>query len=457
VRPPPRGRDGKGRDGARGAPRRPGGDRGAGDKAPKRPYLPPLETRRRAVVHNVGGADEGGAEFGAVLDAFERGHEAPARSRPEVGEKLAARIVSFGAEAAFVDLGGKAEGIVPLAELTDDDGRLTVAVGDTVEGVVASDANDSIVLRVRAGRGPAAPAELLQAHEHGLPVEGTVQAVVKGGVEVAVAGVRGFCPISQLDARYVEDPSVYVGQRLTFRITRYEEGRGRGANVVLSRRVLLEEEAAERAEKARAGLAVAKVVRGRVTSLASYGAFVDLGGVEGLLHVSEIGPGRIGHPQEALAVGQEIEVQVLKIDKPDAKGRQRISLSSRALGPDPWEEEAKRLVPGTRRSGRVARLESYGAFVELAPGVDGLLHVSELAEAKGRELHHAREALAIGQAVEVIVKSLDADARRIALALAPLDEEADADLLARERAAGGPGSGFGALGDFFERAKKPKG
>ena len=455
--PPPRGRDGGGRDRdrGRGAPRRPGRDSGGSDKAIRRPTLPPLETRRRAIVHHVGAAEEAAGAFAAVLDAFERGHAAAEKTRPEVGDKLAARIVSFGAEAAFVDLGGKAEGIVPLVELTDDDGKLTVAVGDTVEGIVASDANDTIVLRVRAGRGPAAPAELMQAHAHGLPVEGTVQAVVKGGVEVAVAGVRGFCPVSQLDVRYVEDPAVFVGQRLTFRITRYEEGRGRGANVVLSRRALLEEEAQARAEKARAELAVGKVMKGTVTSLASYGAFVDLGGIEGLLHVSEIGPGRVGHPQEVLAVGQQVEVQVLKIEKPDAKGRQRISLSCRALAPDPWQEEAKRLAPGTRRSGRVARLESYGAFVELAAGVDGLLHLSQLVEAKGRELRHAREALAVGQAVAVEVLALDLDARRISLALAPDAGEADAETLARERERTTGGSGFGALGDFFKRERKP--
>ncbi|KAB2958619.1 MAG: S1 RNA-binding domain-containing protein, partial [Thermoanaerobaculia bacterium] len=292
----------------------------------------------------------GGEDFGALLDAFEKGQASAAtkRARPQVGDRVSARVVSIGAEAAFVDLGGKAEGMVPLAELTDDDGARTVEVGDTLDGVVVSLADDVVVLRVRAGRGPAAPAELQQAHAHGLPVEGTVQALIKGGVEVAVAGARAFCPISQLDARYVEDPSVFVGQRLSFRITRYEEGRGRGANIVLSRRALLEEEAQAKAAAARSALAVGKVVRGRVTSLASYGAFVDLGGIEGLLHVSELGHERVGHPGEVLSVGQEVEVEVLRIEKPDAKGRERISLSRRALLADPWPEAAAGLAPGAR-------------------------------------------------------------------------------------------------------------
>src|SRR4029453_3035708 len=225
-------------------------------------------------------------------------------------------------------------------------------------------------------RGPAAPAELQQAYAHGLPVDGTVTGVVKGGVEVTVAGTRGFCPISQLEDRYVADAAEFVGRHLSFRITRLEESPGR-LTLVLSRRSLLEEEKAVRAAAVRATLAPGKVLRGTVTSLASYGAFVDLGGIEGLLHVSQLGHARVDHPQDVLAVGQEIEVQVLDI-KPDAKGQGGISLSRRRLVRDPWHDEVAKLTPGTRRSGRVARLETFGAFVALAPGVDGLLHVSEL-------------------------------------------------------------------------------
>jgi small subunit ribosomal protein S1 len=217
--------------------------------------------------------------------------------------------------------------------------------------------------------------------------------------------------------------------------------------------VLLEEEAQARAAAARAAIAVGKVVRGTVTSLANYGAFVDLGGIEGLLHVSELGHGRVGHPSDVLTVGQEVEVQIQKIDKPGAKGRERISLSRRALTQDPWQEEAKRLTAGTRRSGRVARLETFGAFIELAPGVDGLLHLSELSSAKGRELRHPREALQIGQTVEVEVRELDAARRRISLVLAVPESDSAAAQAGQDRPA--DGAGFGAMGDFFARAKKP--
>jgi len=392
----------------------------------------------------------GEGDFAAALAAFEGGHAEQRKSLPAVGERVSARIVSIGEQSAFVDLGGKAEGVIPLEQLIDDEGTVTVAVGDTVEGAVASIENDAVVLRVRAGHGAAAPAELRQAHEHGLPVSGTVQSVVKGGVEVTVSGLRAFCPVSQLDLRYVEDPAVFVGQRLDFRITRFEEGRGR-PNLVLSRRVLLEEESRARAEAARAAIEVGKVLRGKVTSLASYGAFVDLGGIEGLIHVSELGHGRVAHPQEVVAVGDEVEVQVLAIAPPDARGRERISLSRRATTPDPWHAEAAKLTTGRRLTGRVSRLEPFGAFVELAPGVDGLLHVSELAELGKRELRHPREVLKVGQPIEVAVLSVVPETRRIALALArSVDETEGRGEPTGSRTAGG----FGALGDFLERSQK---
>jgi small subunit ribosomal protein S1 len=399
-------------------------------------------------------------DFAALLDAFEKRQATSGAARPRVGDRLEASVVGFGDGVAFVDLGGKAEGVVPLAELTDERGERTVEAGDRVQGVVASVADDRVVLRVKLAHsggqgGAAAAAELRAAHEQGLPVDGVVQAVVKGGVEVQIGGARAFCPISQLDARYVEDPALFLGQRLAFRITRLEEGRGRGLNLVLSRRALLEEEARERAERARAELAVGKVVRGRVRSLAPYGAFIDLGGIEGLLHVSELGHGRVADPSELLEVGQEIEVQVQKIAPPDAKGRERISLSRRALAPDPWQEEAAKLVPGTRRTGRVARLEVYGAFVELAPGIDGLLHLSELAAARGRELRHPREAVQVGDGIDVVVQAVDTAKRRISLAVAPPESDAEAAAGAAARQASS--EGFGALGDFLKRSPGRRG
>lgn len=390
-----------------------------------------------------------GEDFASLFAAYEKEQAARGgRKGPQVGDKVTGTIAGFGEENAFVDLGGKAEGVIPLAELCDAAGELAASVGDPIEAMVVAADEDAgqLMLRRRPGQGPTTPAELVQAHQHGFPVEGVVQGVVKGGVEVTVSGVRAFCPVSQIDDRFVEDPAVFVGQRLQFRITRLEEARGgRGPNLVLSRRALLEEESRARAEAARAALQPGKVVRGTVSSLASYGAFVDLGGVEGLLHVSELGHGRVAHPQDVLTVGQELEVQVLKLEK-DAKGRDRISLSRKALQRDPWEQEADLLAPGTRRKGRVARLETFGAFVELAPGVDGLLHVSELGG--GRAIRHPREAVRPGDVLEVAVRSVDRERRRISLALAGTADDA-------EEMAPPPveAPGFGSLGDFLSKSK----
>jgi small subunit ribosomal protein S1 len=394
-----------------------------------------------------------GQDFASLLEAFEKQQTQKAKSAHQVGDRVSATIVGFGEESAFVDLGRKAEGIVLLSELTDDEGKRTVAVGDTVEGIVASIVDDVLTLKVRAGRGPAAPEELRQAHAHGLPVEGVVAAVVKGGVEVTVSGVRAFCPVSQLDAKYVADPASFVGQRLAFRITRFEEGRGK-PNLVLSRRVLLEEEAAAKAAAARATIAVGKVVRGKVTSLTSYGAFVDLGGIEGMIHVSELGHGRVAEPKDVLQIGDEVEAQVKAIG-PDAKGREKISLSRRALTRDPWNDEAAKLGAGTRRTGKVSRLEAFGAFVELAPGVDGLLHVSELAghpQGGKREIRHPRDVLKVGQPIDVTILSIAPETRRIALALARAGAD-DETAAAAAVSSGGPGA-FGAMGDFLARAKR---
>jgi small subunit ribosomal protein S1 len=294
---------------------------------------------------------------------------------------------------------------------------------DELEAVVVEVGGPSgaIVLRRTLGRGPEGKGELEQAFALGVPVEGTVTAVNKGGVEVLIAGVRAFCPISQLELRHVEDAQAYVGQKLRFRITRYE-GSGQRLNLIVSRRVLLEEEQASRAAETRATLREGAVLRGKVTSVKDYGAFVDLGGVEGMLHKSELGFARVEHPKDLLTVGQELEVQVLKLEKSDDPKRpERISLSLKSLERDPWSDVASRFSEGAKARGMVKRLETFGAFVEVAPGVEGLLHVSELG--KGRPLRHAREATQLGAQLDVVVLAVDVDKRRLSLGLAEPGED----------------------------------
>jgi small subunit ribosomal protein S1 len=385
-------------------------------------------------------------DFAAMLAEFEGQTPAADRRRPRVGDVVRGAVVSIGKEAVFVDVGGKAEGVLDRDQVADRDGALTVAVGDEVEARVVGDAGGSLQLRVKVARGHEARAELAQAQELGLPVEGHVTEVVKGGLVVDVAGVRGFCPASQIDLHFVEDLSVFVGQRLEFRITRYEAG-PRG-NLVLGRRVLLEEERAKLAEVLMARLEPGAVVRGKVVGFKPFGAFVDLGGVEGMLHVSELGYARVERPEDVLAPGQEVEVVVLKIEPGDKRGP-RISLSLKALAADPWLEATRQLVEGARVRGPITRLAPYGAFVQLAPGVDGLVHVSELGA--GRRINHPKEVVKVGQEVEAVVLSIDPDKRRVALSMAASDDASPADFAAARQLAAP--AALGTLADLFNKKK----
>ena len=362
--------------------------------------------------------DEQVEDFGALLEEFEQKSAASTQRGVKVGETVSGTVISIGADSVFVDLGGKSEGVLDLDQVCDREGNVTVSVGDTVEArvVEAGGRSGSVILRRQMGRGPEARSELVQAFEHQIPVEGTVSATNKGGFEVQVAGVRAFCPVSQIDIRFVEDPEVFLGQKLSFRITKLEAGRGGRPNIVLSRRALLEEERAEQAEETRARLEVGAVLRGVVTSVKDYGAFVDLGGIEGMLHISELGHSRVEHPSEVLRQGQSLEVQVVKIEQTgDAKRPEKIGLSLKSLERDPWDDVVARLGPGSSVSGAVVRIQPFGAFVELAPGVEGLIHISEMGA--GRRLNSPREVVSVGQNVEVTVLSVDQDKRRIGLSM----------------------------------------
>jgi small subunit ribosomal protein S1 len=393
--------------------------------------------------------DDKEEDFAALLAEYDAAEKKkPRRKEPQPGEEVRGRIVSIGRDAAFVELGLKAEAVIDLAELRDDKGQVAVQVGDEIEARVVESKDGTVILRRVLGRGTAALEGLAQAAELAIPVEGVVGAAVKGGVEVQVAGVRAFCPVSQLDLRHVEDASVFTGQRLQFRVTRFEGGPR--PNVVLSRRVLLEEAQAESAAATRARLAIGAVMRGKITALKDYGAFVDLGGIEGMLHVSEIGFSRIAHPKDVLSVGQEIEVQVLKIEKTgEAKRPEKVALSLKSLERDPWADIADRAPEGGKLKGIVARVEAFGAFVELFPGVEGLLHVSELGSKK--KLRHAREAVKVGQSLTVTVLTVDPHQRRISLSL-----DSEPEPSSDSESASVPTAASESLGTFADLLKKPR-
>lgn len=410
-----------------------------------------------------GGAGGGGEEedFAALLAEYDQKQPQRGGRGPQVGDTVKGRVLSIGEEAVFIDLGGKAEGMLEREQLLDKDGALMVKVGDTVEArVVDTGGRTGCILlrRTAMGRGVEARAELIQAFEHQIPIEGLVTSVIKGGVEVQVAGVRAFCPLGQLDLRYVEDPAVFVGQRLSFRITRLETGRGGQPNLVLSRKALLAAEAEVRAEELRTRLEVGLVVRGTVTTVKDYGAFVDIGGIEGMLHVSELGFQRVAHPSDILHVGQEIEVVVTKIEKTnDPRRPERLSLSLKALEKDPWDDATARISTGMRLRGRVVRLMPFGAFVEIAPGVEGLVHISQMVT--DRRINNPREVLEVGQEIEVTVVEVDSSRRRIALSMTAGVAEAEAAAVAEDLAAArtslGSDRGLGTLGDLLKKQLKP--
>lgn len=335
-------------------------------------------------------------------------HEA--RRILEVGQVVKGRIIQIAAENIFVDIGGKGEAWIDRAELTDDEGRLRVAVGDEVEAAVVS-AGDEVRLSFKLRQGAHAREALAAAAESGLPVEGRVAAVIKGGYEVTVAGLRAFCPFSQMDLRRVEAPEELVGRVLEFRITRFGE---RGRNIVLSRRVLLEEQAARLAEETRKRIVPGAVMQGTVAALADFGAFVDLGGVQGLVPLSEISHARVARAADRLSVGAPVTVKVLRVD--EEKGK--ITLSLRALEGDPWVGVPGRLRERQVLRGRAVRATDFGVFVELLPGVDGLLHVSEIPRSRQGAI---REAVAGGAELTVMVVNIDSEKHRISLALAPED------------------------------------
>ena len=392
-------------------------------------------------------------DFAALLAEFEKKNPRVSRREAQLGDTVRGRVVSIGRDGAFVELaGGKAEALLEMDDIRDDKGQITVQVGDTVEARVVEVGGKAgcVVLRRSLGRGPEARADLARAAELRLPVDGTVSAVNKGGVEVQVAGVRGFCPISQLDLRHVEDASTFIGQKLRFRVTKYEVDK-RGANLVLSRRALLEEEQQAKAVETRTKLVVGAVLPGTVSSLRDFGAFVDLGGLEGLLPTSEISYDRAVKASDVLSVGQPVEVQILRVEKTDDPRRpEKISLSLKALTQNPWDAALEKLVPGTKVKGNVTRTEAFGAFVQLAPGVEGLVHIGELSG--GKQARHARELVKPGDALEVTVMSVDREKRRISLGIGDKEDLVDQDALAAMRRSGP--QKLGTLGDLFAQRKR---
>lgn len=327
--------------------------------------------------------------------------------RLDQGELVEGRIVSIGPEVALVDVGRKGEAVMDIAELKNDAGEFEVALGDRIKAMVVS-TQGGLTLSRRLAGATASDEQFETAFQSGLPVEGKVERAVKGGYEVRIGRRRAFCPISQIDLRGA-DASAHEGHVYQFRIIEYKEG---GANVVVSRRALLEEEQRVNAAKLRDKIVAGAVLTGRVASVREFGAFVDLGaGVQGLLHVSEMAWSRVSNPAEMVKAGEEITVKVLRVDGE----KQKISLGLKQLSADPWTRVPEVYKVGQRLPGRVTRVAEFGAFVELEPGVEALAHASTFAPT-GRSGGWSSQ-VAAGTTGTFEILTIDLEQKRIGVAL----------------------------------------
>ena len=348
------------------------------------------------------------AEYARLCELYERS----LRNIVE-GEVIEGTVLKVSSSEVIVDVGYKSEGIIPLSEFYDEHGEAAVHPGDTVDVLLerTEDRDGHIVLSREKAEKMKIWDEVEKAYAERKVVLGRVIERIKGGLAVDI-GVRAFLPGSQIDVRPVRNLDSLRGQELRMRVIKVNKKRG---NIVLSRKVLIEEENAEKKKETLANLAEGKVMQGVVKNITDYGAFIDLGGIDGLLHVTDMSWGRAQHPSEIFNVNDEVEVIVLKFDP----GTERVSLGYKQLHADPWTSAADRYPVGQRLQGKVVSLTDYGAFVELEPGVEGLIHVSEMSWSK--RVKHPSKVLNVGDMVESMVLGVDPAARRIALGLKQIE------------------------------------
>ena len=380
---------------------------------------------------------ENDEDFAAMFEASLKAR------RFERGQIVKGTIVAFGQEVAFVDVGGKSEAQIELAELKDAEGDIEVSVGDRIEAMVLS-TSGGIMLSRKGVRNAATQRELEDAFDAGFAVEGKVEKTVKGGYEVRIARERAFCPLSQIDIARTADPAVHEGKTYTFRIIEYRDG---GKSIVVSRRKYLEDEQRTTAAALRKSIVPGAVLTGRVASVLDFGAFVDLGsGIQGLLHVSEMTWSRAATPHAIVAVGDEITVKVLRVDE----ATEKISLGLKQLQDDPWSTVASNYEVGQVRKGRVTRVADFGAFVELEPGVEALAHASTFPPT-GRTEAWAKSVPA-GTTGMFEILSIDTAQTRIGVALVEEGSSRAADPTSPEAAAPDAGS-TGSLGSLADKLR----
>ena len=346
-----------------------------------------------------------------MSESFAELFEESLNSTPmQPGKIVTGTVVNVGPDVVMVNAGLKSEGAIPVSEFLDENGEVAVSVGDLVD--VSLEALEDGFGATQLSRDKAKAAEawikLEEAYEAAENVTGVISGKVKGGFTVDLGNVRAFLPGSLVDVRPIRDTSHLEGRDLEFKLIKLDRPRN---NIVVSRRAILEEENSAEREALLETLEEGKVIKGIVKNLTDYGAFVDLGGIDGLLHITDMAWKRVRHPSEIVAIGDEIEVMVLKFDKE----RERVSLGLKQLGDDPWKDIARRYPNSTRIQGTVTNIADYGCFVEIEDGVEGLVHMSEM-DWTNKNIHPSKM-VALGDEVEVMVLDIDAERRRISLGI----------------------------------------
>ncbi|MCX5890661.1 MAG: 30S ribosomal protein S1 [Deltaproteobacteria bacterium] len=330
--------------------------------------------------------------------------------RVQEGEVVKGRIVSITKDFVMLDIGYKSEGQIPIHEFTTPEGEITAVVGDEVEALMESREDEEGALMLSKNKASKIKVweEVSYAYHHDTEVMGTVVAKVKGGLSVDLGGIIAFLPGSQVDLAPMRHTDHLIGEKFSFRVLKFNRKR---RNVVLSRRVMLEKAKGEAKATLLATLEEDKVLQGVVKNITDYGVFVDLGGLDGLLHITDLSYGRVRHPADLFKVGDTIDVKVLSFDR----DKERISLGLKQLTPDPWSLVEEKFALGTRVTGKVVSLTDYGSFVELEPGVEGLIHISEMSWT--RKIRHPSQVLTVGDVVEATVLELEPTRKRISLSL----------------------------------------
>ncbi len=386
--------------------------------------------------------DQEMSEEGSFAEMFEQ--SMVGKTKLEPGQKIDAKVLQIGSEWIFLDVGQKGEGVLDSRELLDEVGKLTVSVGDRVSAYFLSRKGGELRFTTRLGGGSSGTAQLEEAWRSEIPVEGRIEKEIKGGYEIKLPGnVRAFCPFSQLGLRRQDDSEDVSGTTLSFRITQFSE---QGRNIVVSHRVILDEERRQQRAELMKTLKEGMLVTGTITNIRDFGAFIDIGGLEGLLPISEISYGRVDKIEDVLHIGQQLEVSVKKCDWE----KERFSFSLRDTLANPWSKVEASYPVGSTHTGTVSRLAQFGAFVTLEEGIDGLMHISKIGGEQ--RIKHPQDVLKLGQQLQVTVEKLDLDEKRISLVPVRDATDESEETSYEEKATGGMGS----FADLFKNAQKKK-